>query len=69
MAVAGINGEDEAKTLSLDLSFIGRPALEGLLLHDGDDPRGFASKRVSLDGGKPVEMKLMPRGGFTLVLD
>jgi hypothetical protein len=67
--VAGINGEDEGKTLSLDLSFLGRDTLEGLLLHDGDDPRGFASKRVSLDGKKPVEMKLLPRGGFTLILD
>ena len=31
--------------------------------------RGFASKRVRLDGMKPVEMKLLPRGGFTLILD
>jgi alpha-glucosidase len=67
--VAGINGEDEAKTLSLDLSFLGRNTIEGLLLHDGEEPRGFASKRVRLDGKKPVEMELKPRGGFTLVLD
>jgi hypothetical protein len=67
--VAGVNGEDEGKTLSLDLSFIGRPELEGLLLHDGDDPAAFASKRVSYDGGSPIEMTLKPRGGFTLLLD
>jgi hypothetical protein len=67
--VAGINGEDEGKTLSLDLSFIGRPAIEGLLLHDGDDPQAFASKRVRYDGGEPVQMTLKPRGGFTLILD
>mgnify|MGYP001548879514 CR=1 FL=1 len=66
--VAGINGEDEARTLTLDLSFIG-PKLEGMLLHDGDDPRGFASTRVRYDGQKPVEVKLLPRGGFTLILD
>jgi hypothetical protein len=68
-SVAGINGEDQPKTLSLDLSFLGGPKIEGMLLHDGDDPRGFASKRVRYDTGRPVEMKLQPRGGFTLILD
>jgi hypothetical protein len=37
--------------------------------YDGDDPSGFASKRVAYDPGQPVQMKLEPRGGFTLVLD
>jgi hypothetical protein len=67
--VAGINGEDEAKTLSLDLKFMGRPKIEGVLLYDGDDPDGFASKRVAYDTAQPVEMTLKPRGGFTLILD
>jgi alpha-glucosidase len=67
--VAGINGEDEGKTLSLDLSFLGRPAIEGLLLYDGEEADGFASKRVRYDGDAPVEMTLRPRGGFTLILD
>lgn len=67
--VAGINGEDEEKTLSLDLSFIGQPKIEGVLLHDGDDPAGFASKRVRYDAAAPIELKLKPRGGFTLILD
>jgi len=67
--VAGVNGEDEEKTLSLDLSFIGRSKIEGMLLYDGDDPAGFASKRVAYDAGQPVEMPLKPRGGFTLILD
>jgi len=67
--VAGINGEDESKTLALDLSFLGRPVIEGLLLHDGEEADGFASKRVRYDGDSPVEMALKPRGGFTLILD
>ena len=67
--MAGINGEDQATTLSLDLSFLGRPAIEGLLLYDGEEPDGFASKRVLYEGDTPVEMALKPRGGFTLILD
>jgi hypothetical protein len=67
--VAGINGEDEGKTLSLDLKFLGQQTVEGMLLFDGDDPGGFASKRVRYETGRPVEMKLKPRGGFTLILD
>ena len=67
--VAGVNGEDDDKTLSLDLSFIGQPKIEGMLLYDGDDPDGFASKRVAYGTDKPIEMRLKPRGGFTLVLD
>ncbi len=67
--VAGINGEDQATTLALDLSFLDRPVIEGLLLYDGEDADGFASKRVRYDGTAPVEMDLKPRGGFTLILD
>ena len=67
--VAGINGEDEAKTLSLDLSFLGRKTIEGLLLYDSEEADGFASRRVRYGGDEPVEMTLKPRGGFTLVLD
>ena len=67
--VAGINGEDVEKTLSLDLSFVGGPGIEGMLLHDGDDPGAYASKRVHIDPGQPFPITLKPRGGFTLVLD
>ena len=56
-------------TLTLDLSFLDRPVIEGLLLYDGEDADGFASKRVRYDGTAPVEMDLKPRGGFTLILD
>lgn len=40
-----------------------------MLLFDGDDPAGFAAKRVRYETGRPVEVTLKPRGGFTLILD
>ena len=58
--VAGINADDEAKTLSLDLGFVGRRT--GTLITDGDGPRAFAQGR--LRAGARVPLTLQPHGGF-----
>lgn len=61
--IAGINGEDEPKTLQLDLSFIGKA--EGTLITDGEEPRSFQRRAVEAD---PLELTLQPAGGFVAVL-
>jgi alpha-glucosidase len=62
--VAGINGENKAKTVSLDLSFIGK-AGEALLLKDGADRYGFYSANVAM----PKKVQMAAYGGFVLVID
>lgn len=61
--VAGINAEEGAKTVALDLSFIGARA--GELITDGAGPRDFTQS--SVQAGKATEITLQPHGGFVAV--
>jgi hypothetical protein len=61
--VAGVNAEEGAKTVALDLSFIGAKA--GELITDGAGPRDFAQS--SIQTGKATEITLQPHGGFVAV--
>jgi len=58
--LAGINGTEEEKTLSVDLSFIG-PRI-GELIGDGDSAREFA--RRELETGSAVKLAIPGHGGF-----
>lgn len=61
--VAGINAEEGAKTLKLDLSFLG--SRQGELITDGATERSFA--QTTLASGKAVTVKLEKHGGFVAV--
>lgn len=65
--VAGINSEDAARTLALDLGFLGR-GRTALELKDGADRFGFYSGRRRLAGVKQA-VRMMPYGGFVWVID
>ena len=60
--VAGINGEAEAKTIELDLTFIG-DNVDGLLVGDGEAWGTFSSTTVQ---SGLLEVELQPNGGFVL---
>jgi alpha-glucosidase len=61
--VAGINGENVAKTLTLDLSALGLAS--GKIIMD-DDNGGFIQRDLSMREGK-ISVTLKPNGGFTIV--
>lgn len=63
--VAGINGEETIKNVTLRLSGLGSSG-SGTLITDGETPREFSTKNV--DGG-PVELAIKPHGGFVFVTD
>jgi alpha-glucosidase len=65
--VGGINGEDAARKLDLDLSFLGEGRFTIDLIADGEEPRSLehSSRRVS--GGNGLDLlgvRMPPRGGF-----
>jgi hypothetical protein len=62
--VAGINGRDEAQTLSLPLGFI--ESGEALLFADGTS--GVAPWQISRPSSLPRTIVCQPRGGFVLVV-
>ncbi len=61
--VAGVNAEESARTIELDLSFIGGKH-KGAMITDGAEPREFT--QAELKAGK-VKVTLKPRGGFVAV--
>lgn len=60
--VAGFNADGEARKLELDLSFL--IGLNGTLITDGDQDRGF--RQTSIKAGKS-SIEMQPRGGFVAV--
>ena len=65
--VAGINGTDEDKTLSFDLSRLGDFVRSGLLVSDGPTQFEFNIEQKTIEQPS-LEVACKPRGGFLLVL-
>ncbi len=65
--IGGINAEGTARTLTLDLTFLGKAAT-ALELKDGSDRYGFYSGKRRLTPGKQ-QVTMAPFGGFVWVID
>ncbi len=63
--VAGINGEDAGRALTLDLAEL--RAAKGKLITDGDGEL-FRKQEVEFQPGEKYELTLKPNGGFVLTL-
>lgn len=63
--VAGINGENLEKHLSLDLSFIKKS--NGKIISDGNDSLNFSENNIQI--GKATSIKVAPRSGFVIVFE
>jgi hypothetical protein len=61
--IAGINGENTEKTITLDFARLPGLAGEGLVLFDGE---AFASRRRSAREGRTYRARMAPFGGFVL---
>lgn len=62
--VAGINGKNNTRNLSLDLSFI--KSLDAMLVTDGENNRSFQKSEIQIPGEGHVNIELKPRGGFVI---
>jgi hypothetical protein len=63
--VAGINGENIEKTLSLSLPFL-KENRNGALITDGDDNRSFSTREITVVPGKQIELSIRGNGGFVI---
>jgi hypothetical protein len=61
--IAGINGQNETKNLTVDLSVLGRIGENRMLITDGPD-RTFASQAIE---SQKVNVKMQPNGGFVII--
>jgi hypothetical protein len=67
--VAGINGEDTAKKLTLDLKELHIPASGTLIADGGGGNLSFRQETVQLPRNRKLEISLPPRGGFVMVFN
>jgi hypothetical protein len=66
--VAGINGENEERTVALDLSEL-KGRSRGQVITDGDGGNlSFRSETIPLQRGSKTRLTLKPRGGFVIVI-
>jgi len=61
--IAGINGENSPRTITLDDSFITTTS-RGTLIGDSDAEKDLVERKVSLS--KPMQLLLQPYGGFVI---
>jgi alpha-glucosidase len=66
--VAGINGENEPKTISLQLPFLSSPKYKAILFSDGNDARSIIYSALNYQKGKLITIQLLPKGGFVMEL-
>jgi hypothetical protein len=68
--IAGINGEADARSLSLDLRELGlRDGASGALIAEGDGGNlSFRHETVKPGAERKLDVALAPRGGFVLTL-
>lgn len=66
--LAGINGENLEKAVTLQTDFLDQ-GTTGTLITDGSDPRSFRRETVELVPGDPVELTVMAYGGFVIRMD
>ena len=61
--IAGINGENLKRSVTLDLSFIAKP-VRGILITDSRNAEGFIKEEIDLS--VPVDITMRPCGGFVI---
>ncbi len=62
--IAGIEGEDKAKTVTVELPFLEAGSYSVEVIADGNDDRSFSRTVKTIKGGEPFEVSLRAAGGF-----
>jgi hypothetical protein len=66
--LGGINGEDRAKDVALDLGFLGSGRFQLDLIADGGNGRSFGDKTMAVESNSPVRIAVRPFGGFVATI-
>jgi hypothetical protein len=66
--IAGINGENIERNISILLPFIEKTK-KGMLITDGGDNRSFRTEKITSAPNKPLEINLKGNGGFVIKFD
>ncbi len=66
--VAGLNGKDTAQTLNITFNFLGNSDYSFQIFKDGIDTKSITSETSSIKKSGTMQIKCLPRGGFTGVI-
>ncbi len=66
--VAGINGEQKSKEVTVLLPFIKQGQFQLNLITDGADSKSFANETRSFKPSESIQIKMLGKGGFVAVL-
>jgi hypothetical protein len=61
--IAGINGENLERTVTLKLPFIKKTS-KGIMISDADKTNGLVQREINFSG--PLQITLLPYGGFVI---
>lgn len=66
--VGGLNGTNEKRDFTVDLSFLPKGRYQALVIADGTDDKSFATSRRRITATTKLRLSTLPQGGFTLKL-
>lgn len=66
--VGGLNGTNEKRDFTVDLSFLPKGRYQALVIADGTDDKSFATSRRRVTATTKLRLSTLPQGGFTLKL-
>lgn len=66
--IAGINGLKETREIKLNLSFIQNPKAKYMLIQDGMNSKSFASTSKVFHRTESIVIKMLPYGGFAMIV-
>jgi alpha-glucosidase len=66
--IAGVNGENAEKKISINLSFLKNAIYSSTVFSDGNTPREINVNAVKYKSGDVVSLNMLPKGGFVISL-
>lgn len=68
--IGGINGEKADKAITLNLDFLADgKSYTAKIITDGTDSKSFAASQTSVKKGDQLPVKMLPAGGFSVVIE
>jgi len=67
--LAGINGENQTKHYSIDLSFLSQPSYKTSVFSDGMNPREIKVAETNYKKSANATVDVLPNGGFVMRLE
>jgi hypothetical protein len=66
--IAGVNGENSEKKITVGLSFLGKSIYSASVFTDGNNSREIMANNSKYKNGDKIALRMLPKGGFVIAL-